>query len=361
MERRLVGFTAVLGLLVFVTTVAAPQGMATQKLAGPLRLLNWQGYGSDEKWAIEAFKKKFSVDIVHDYFNSEEELLTKLRTSPGTYDAVLPNSAYYLPAIKEGLIEPIDVNKISNYKDVSDRLRKMPELNQDGKVYGVPWTWGATAMAYNTKAIPQGIDSIQAYWDPRFKGKVGWWDDFLNSVQFAAIALGQDPNAPSDLKAVQRKLMALKGQIRTLWTSEDQFNKLFAANNFVLAVYWSGSTARARKVYKLPIAFVIPREGAIGWVDAWAIPKNAPHREAALAWINYMISPEFYVPWDTNVGAPAPSNDKSLKALPTDAFNRRVMGDPVVLKRLIFMKTISEEQRKEFIKVWEAVKASLAR
>jgi spermidine/putrescine transport system substrate-binding protein len=352
---------SVLALLVLIVGLILAPLAPPASSQGTLRLLNWKGYGSDEVWAIKTFEDRYHVKIVHDYFNSEDELLTKLRTSPGVYSAVLPNSAYYASAIQENLIQPIDTSQLKNYADIASPLKSMAELNNGGKVYGVPWTWGATAMAYNTQKVPGGIDSINAYWDPRFKTSVGWWDDFLNSIQFAAIALGQDPNSPSDLTAIKQKLQALRPQIKTFWTSEDQFNKLFASGQFTVGVYWSGSAARAGKRYNLPLRFVIPKEGAIGWVDAWAIPAKAPNAAMGLKWIDYMTSSEFYVPWDTKAGAPPSANLKAVAALPASAFNRKVMGDPTVAKRLIFMKNISDDQRKQYIKVWEEVKASFTR
>jgi spermidine/putrescine transport system substrate-binding protein len=355
---RLCSLLLALALGVGLMLVSVAQPALSQ---GTLRLLNWKGYGSDEAWAIKTFEDRYHVKITHDYFNSEDELLTKLRTSPGVYDAVLPNSAYYAAAIQEGLIQPIETSQLGNYANVSAPLKTMPELNGDGKVYGVPWTWGATSMVYNTQKVRGTVDSINAFWDPRFKGSVGWWDDFLNSIQFAAIALGQNPNKPSDLNAIKQKLLALRPQIKTFWTSEDQFNKLFASGQFAVGVYWSGSAARAGKRYKLPIRFVIPKEGAIGWVDAWAIPAKAPNAATALKWIDYMISPEFYVQWDTKAGAPPSANAKAIAALPADAFNRKVMGDPTVAKRLIFMKNITDEQRKQYVKTWEEVKAAFTR
>ena len=57
--------------------------------AGEIRVLNWQGYGTDEAFATEAFEKKTGVKVVHDYFTSEQEMLTKLRTNPGAYDVVV--------------------------------------------------------------------------------------------------------------------------------------------------------------------------------------------------------------------------------------------------------------------------------
>ena len=66
--------------------------------AGELRVLNWQGYGTDEEWAVKIFEERTGFKVVHDNFNSEQEMLTRLRTSPGAYDVVLINSAYPIVA-----------------------------------------------------------------------------------------------------------------------------------------------------------------------------------------------------------------------------------------------------------------------
>src|SRR5206468_8795326 len=114
--------------------------------AGEIKVLNWQGYGTDEKWALEMFEKKTGYKVVHDYFTSEQEMLTKLRTAPGTYDVVLMNSTYVPQAIKEGLVQPIDPAKITNYKDLTPALRDSPLFVSDGKHWAVSWVWGMTAM-----------------------------------------------------------------------------------------------------------------------------------------------------------------------------------------------------------------------
>lgn len=326
-------------------------------LPGPLHILNWQGYGSDEPWALEMFKEKYGVEIIHDYYNSNEELLTKLRTSPGTYDAVLIGNTWGWQAIEEGLLQPIDVGALSNYKDLSKKLVELPEMRRGDVIYGVPWNWGATGIAYNTEKITEEIDSMQVFWDPKYKGKIAWQDYFLDNVMFAAIALGQDPNKPSDLEAIKEKLIALIPQLKTFWASEGEFNKLFAAEEIWLGTYWSGSSARTAKM-GLPLKFVVPKEGAIGWIDSWAIPKDAPHYETALKWIDFMLSPEFYLEWDSKVGAPVPSNEKTVAGLPADSLNRSYLSQPDVLARLIFYVPLSKEENEKWVELWEEVKAS---
>ena len=120
-------------------------------------------------------------------------------------------------------------------------------------------------------------DTIEALWDPAHAGKVGWRDDALESIQMAALATGQDMNNPADIEKIKEKLTALKSQIKTFWSSEDEWNKYMAAGDYDIAVYWSGSAARSKKAMKLPVEFVVPKEGAIGWFDGLTIAKDAPN------------------------------------------------------------------------------------
>ncbi len=339
--------------------VATAESEATAPERFTLRVINWNGYGSDEPFVLEQFGKLYNVKIEHDYINSEEEILTKLRTSPATYDVILPNVAYLRIAMQEGLVEPIDVARLQNWEKLLPRFKDLPELRDEaGAVYGVPWVWGATAIAYNTEKFPNGIDSIQALWDPSNKGQVGIFDSFEDEIVFAGLALGdKTPYQPDDLQAVKQKLLELMDNVKTLWASEDEFNKLFANGDITLGNYWSGAAARAAKM-GLPMAFVVPPEGALGWIDTWAIPKDAPHKDIAYKWLDYMISSEFYLTWDNTAGAPAPTTQASLDALAEDHFNRAVMGNPEVLARLVFMETMSPETREEWNRLWEEVKAS---
>ncbi len=324
--------------------------------ADEIRVLNWKGYGTDEPFALEAFTEATGHTVVHDYFNSEQEMLTKLRTNPGAYDVVLINSAFTGQAKDEGLIQAIDVSDISHFADVAPNLASNEELVPGGQVYGVPWVWGLTSFAYNTNAMDEAPTSLAVFWDPEMKDKVGWRDDALESMHFAALATGQSINDIQDMAAVRAKLEALMPQIRTFWSSENDWNQFMAAGDFVIAPYWSGSVSRS--INKgLPVAFVVPEEGAIGWLDGLSIPTGSEHPEAARAFINYMIDPDFYVTWANEGGAPAPSNSKAADALPADAFNRVVLGDPEVVARVQFMAPVPEEKRQEYLALWQELKA----
>jgi spermidine/putrescine transport system substrate-binding protein len=328
-------------------------------MAGDVHVLNWKGYGADEPWAIEAFEKATGHKVINDFFNSEQEMLTKLRTNPGLYDVVMINAAFNDQAFAEGLIQPIDIAKIGNYADLGEEKAKSPMLNHDAKVYGVPWVWGLTSIAVNDKSFDKTPTSIQVMWDPAHKGRVVLRDDALEAIQFGAIASGQNINDIKDLDAAKAKLASLMPQIRTFWSAENDWNQMVAANQIDVGTYWSGSAGRAKKNFKLPVTFVVPEEGAVGWLDAFSIPKGSKNVEGAEAFINYMIDPAFYVEWDNKVGAPVSANTKAVAGLPADAFNRTVMGDPVVAARIQFQAPVSDADREKYLQIWQELKVNV--
>jgi len=332
---------------------------SAQSFAAEIRVLNWQGYGTDEAWALEMFKEKTGIDVVHDYFNSEQEMMTKMRTNPGAYDVVLINSAFTAQATKEGLIQAIDTSGMGNVGDLTPNMRNDPSLVQDGTTYGVAWVWGVTSFAVDTGDFSTLPDSIETLWDPSNAGRVGWRDDAVEAVQFAAIATGQNINNPSDFNAIRDKLRALKPQIRTFWSSEDEWNQFMSANEFDLATYWSGSASRSKTAFNLPVEFIIPKEGAIGWLDGLSIATGAPNPEGAKAFINFMIDPDFYVKWDTDVGAPASANAKANSMLPTTAFNRTAFQDPARLAKIQFMGPMDDGLREKMLELWQETKTYL--
>jgi spermidine/putrescine transport system substrate-binding protein len=338
--------------------VAASGFMPRQsRAATKITVLNWQGYGTDEAWAVKAFTEKTGIEVVHDYFSSEPEMLTKLRTNPGTYDVVLINSARTQQAAGEGLISAIDLSAVKNSAGLSPELKGHPNLQLDGKTYGVSWVWGITSLAV-VEGAPKP-DSYAALGDPSHKGRVALFDDAVTGVAIGALLTGQDMNNPKDLPAITEKLKGFKDNVKLLWSSEDQWNKSFAAKEFDLSVYWSGAAVRSKRNSKLPVEFVVPKEGGIGWLDSLCIPAGAPNPEAGLTFINYMIDPDFYVEWATKVGAPASANAAAMEKLPADDLNR-VIHKPEYLKTMTIQSALPDDRRESFNNLWQEVKAFYA-
>jgi spermidine/putrescine transport system substrate-binding protein len=320
-----------------------------------LVVVNWKDYGSDDAEVIKEFEKKYNVKVTHQYMASEEELLTKLRTGGvGKIDVILPNASILPVAIEEKLVEEIDTTKLENYKNIFEQFKTLPENSKDNKVYAVPWVWGSTGLAYNSEDIKENVDSIEILWDEKYKGKIAFRDDFNDAVMTAAIALGQDPNDPSDLNAIKEKLSEQKDLNRTYWKTGDEFSKLFAGKQISVGLMWSGQAA-AMKNNGEPIQYVIPKEGAIGWVDNWAIVKETKNKDIAMKFIDFMISSKFQENW-VKKGGPNPVNTEATKSLDAEFVKQMGINDETIAK-LHFISYHSDAEKKEWNEMWQEVKS----
>jgi spermidine/putrescine transport system substrate-binding protein len=332
--------------------------LATGASASEVHVLNWKGYGADEPFATKAFEEMTGDRVVNDFFNSEQEMLTKLRTNPGLYDVVMINAAFMRQALDESLVQPIITSKIENYNDLNAEQASSTMLNKDDKTYGVPWTWGLTTIAVNDKAFDTLPTSLKEMWKEEHKGRVTIRDDAVEAIQLGALATGQNINDIKDMAAVEQSLSDLLPNVRTFWSSENDWNQMVASNQIDLGTYWSGSAGRAQAQFNLPVSLAVPEEGAVGWLDSFAIPVGSDNVEGAEKFINYMISPEFYSEWDQTVGAPVSASQRALAALPEDSFNRKVMGSPEIAARVQFQQPISDAQRESYLQTWQKLKVN---
>ncbi|MDD4570454.1 MAG: extracellular solute-binding protein, partial [Tepidanaerobacteraceae bacterium] len=269
-------------------------------------------------------------------------------------DVILPNASILPVAVNEGLLEEINTNELENYADIFQKFRELPEGLKDDKVYAIPWVWGSTSIAYNTDMITDEINSIDVLWDEQYKGMIAFRDDFNDAVMSAAIALGQDPNNPSDLEAIKNKLKEQKPLNRTYWKTGDEWSKLFANNQIAVGLMWSGQAASMRQE-GAPIKFIVPKEGGIGWVDNWAIVKDAPNKDLAMKFIDYMISKEFQESW-VKQGGPAPVNSLAIEDLDEEFIQENCI-DLDTLEKLYFISYHGEDVKRTWNELWQEVKA----
>lgn len=325
-----------------------------------IHVMNWKGWGTDEAAAIEEFEKRTGAKVVHDYITSYPEVFTKLRTNPGAYDLVILNAAFVQQAAEEGLLVEIDTAKLENYQQIFEDMRTSPQMAVDGTVYGVPWIWGVTSVTYNTDTISEAPQSLEVLWDPKYQGRVCWRDDPEDSVRFAALALGQNPDEPEDLEAIAEKLKALKPQLKAFWKSEDEWRKLVAANECDLSIFWTSSANKAI-AQGVPVAYFVPDEGAIAFRDALVLPAGSQNAELAYQFLDYLISREFYQVWVTAGGAPVSANSAAVDDLPESSGTRTVLTTPENLKRINFKGPLTDEQRQAYLDLWQETKAYFAR
>lgn len=353
---RLLAGAAVIAVTLSVS--ACSGGLAGANTSKSLVVLNWKGYGSDQPWATAEFEKETGANVVHRYVSSETEMIELLRQSKGSIDVALPNFQFIGPAIRAGLIQPLDTSKLENFKDVYPQLLKIgePAITSNGKTYGIPWVWGYSAIFYNKNTITTPPTTVADLWDPKYKGKVGLADDPTLNVLLAALYLHEDPAHP-DLQKVTTALEALKANAGLITASTDELAKALASKTIEIGITAS-STVGSLTGQGLPVAITIPHEGGIGWGDNWTIATGTTKKDLAYKWINFMTSKSFETKWasDPNGGSSAPANQNAGDSL-SQAAHDRVGENPEVLDKLALQGPLPEEQLNAWINVWETVKA----
>ena len=346
--------------LLAVLACALLQG-SCQKKEESLSLLVWEGYADPA--FVRAFEEAHHCKVSASYMGTSDDLVAKLRGgSASNYDVISPSSDVATSIARTGLVEPLDLSKLPAYSQLSARLRDAPLVKMDGKTFGVPFMWGPNPLLYDTTAFLQAPDSWAIFWDPKYKGKISVWDD-LSTLYMAAQLLGYDKPDPAQLynlsdeqlAAVKQKLLALKPNVRKIWSTAGDLTNLFENHEVTAAMGWPLMTNQLRQA-NFPIGETIPKENTTGWIDHLMIVKASPHKELAYAFLEYMIEAQaqkkisdvtHYTP--ANPGAAQFMTEAEKKALHLDDPN-------AYMQRIYFWQDVP--RRPKYIEIWNEVKAA---
>src|SRR5512146_1342069 len=277
-------------VLLFLTLLLS----ACAKKEPTLNLLVWEGY-ADPSY-VHDFEQQYHCKVSASYMGSDDELVAKLRGgSASTYDVISPSSDVATMIATSGLAAPLDISRIPSYTQLSPQLTSMPLVKANGYVYGVPFTWGPNPLLYDTTVFKQPPDSWSVFWDPQFRNKLSVWDD-LSTLYMAAQVLGYDKPEPShlynlsdqELDAVKAKLLALKPNIRKIWSTGGELTNLFQNHEIIAAMGWPLMTNQLRKA-NFPIGEIIPRENTTGWIDHLMITAASDNKDLAYKFLEFMI------------------------------------------------------------------------
>src|ERR1700739_3715998 len=331
------------------------------KKTASLNLLVWEGYADPS--FVKGFEDQCKCKISASYMGSSDELVAKLRGgSASNYDVISPSSDVATMISSAGLAAPLDLSKIPSYSQLSPKLTSLPLVHVNGKVYGVPFTWGPNPLIYETSAFPLAPDSWNVMWDPKYRGKISVWDD-LSTVYMAAQILGYDkPDAgqlynlnDEELDAVKKKLLELKPNIRKMWSTGGELTNLFQNHEVVAAMGWPLMTNKLRKI-NFPVGETIPKENTTGWIDHLMITAGSENKDLAYEFLEYMIEAQTQKKV-TDVTGYTPANPQAARFMTPDEIKSLHLDDvDNYQKRLYFWQNVP--RRAKYNEIWNEVKAA---
>jgi putative spermidine/putrescine transport system substrate-binding protein len=275
--------------------VLAVFAMTQPSFAKELRILAWQGYADDD-W-VKAFETQYNVDVSVVFIGTDDEIWAKIKGSEGKdFDLFAVNTAQLQRYIDIGLVTPYDLDKIPNQKETLPRFRDLSKIKgvmRDGKLYAIPYAFDSIGIIYDTNKVKPAPTSMEALWDPKYQGKVLGYDNGEHNFSITALTMGiKDPfhlNEAQMAKA-KEKLVGLKRNVLSWYTTADEAMQLYRSNDVALIfANYGQQQVKMMKDAGLPIAYVNPKEGALAWLDTWAMTSGVRDKELAESWVNFVL------------------------------------------------------------------------
>jgi spermidine/putrescine transport system substrate-binding protein len=322
--------------------------------AGQLNLFIWSEYIDPQ--VVTDFEKRFDCKVVIDLYEDAESMLAKVQGGGvSLYDIVVPPDHMVPVMAKLNLLAPLNRTHISNLTNVDEQFLNAPY--DKGNRFTVPYQWGTVGLFVRTTKGKPTPDSWGALFDAKQQTGSFFLIDSVRDMVGAALKYkGYSLNSTDSKQLKEARDLILEAKQRSIG-----FEGSVGGKNKVL-----GKTARAAIVYSgegvrgmaedKETVYIIPKEGSQIWVDNLAILSQAPHKDLAEKFINYIL--------DGDVGARisnftqyATPNKLSLKRIKPEDLNNPSVYPPQELKRkLEFVEDLGGKTR-IYDELWTQIKS----
>jgi len=261
-----------------------------------LKVYGWEGRLAPGM--IEAFEKHSGIKVQYSSYASSEGVLND---AGADYDLLFP-SHFHLPALIDAQrLQPLDLQKLPNLKQVDPDLLAMLSSFDGKNRYAVPHLWGTVGLALN---VPKIVDTLSEMpedtWGLLFDTRnserlrqcgIGLLDAREETLSlllnYKGRAMGR--SSPRQIQQAGAELLALRSQAASF--GNNAYIEQLANGKLCIAIAWSGHALTAAGT-GAPLRFVIPREGALMFIDTIAIPSDAANVVAAHRFIDYLLGAE---------------------------------------------------------------------
>ncbi len=267
---------------------------AADEVDGDLNFYNWSEYIDPE--LITAFEEQYGVDVVEDFYDSNEAMLAKLQAG-SVYDLIVPSDYMVGIMIDSGLLAEVQKDAVPNIGNLAARFAD-PAYDPGG-VYSVAYQWGTTGLGVDLSVVGEDYEpSWGLVFDPdlvsTYPGGVTLLNDPRETMGAALKYLGYSLNSTSEeeLQEAADVITAVKDYI-IAFDSDDYETNLVNGEAAVTHGYSGNYFAAFDDVDGWDdYAYVIPEEGATVWIDNMAVPVSAEHPCTAHAFMNFLLDAE---------------------------------------------------------------------
>ncbi|RUU47790.1 extracellular solute-binding protein [Mesorhizobium sp. M6A.T.Ca.TU.002.02.2.1] len=253
---------------------------------GNLAIYAWADSISPEM--VAKFEKETGIKVTVDAFSSNEDLLTKLQAGSSGYDIVTPSQHFVKIMIDSGLLEDIGASSMAAYQQVLPEWQK-PWWDPTGN-HSIPLAFGNAGYTVNRDVYKGPVDSWKTYFEPpaELQGKIASLaqpDEVVSAAQ-NYLGIKYCSEDPQEMKRVLDLLQAQKPYVAAY--SSDNIENRIGGGEVGAHFWWDGNTMRVRRNDKANVEYAMPKEGLVGWLDSYVVPKGAANIDNAKKFIDFM-------------------------------------------------------------------------
>ena len=273
------------------TTAMALALMAGSAAAeGDLVIYHWFEYMPQE--LLDKFTAETGINVTMDTYDSNEAMLASLKAGGiGTYDVAVPGDYMVSIMINEGLLDTVGDGELANKGNISAAWAD-PSFDP-GRKHSIPYQWGSTSFSVDTDAFSGDINTTDILFNPpaELSGKINMLDSQGEVLAMAALHMGI-PQCSTDrdqLKALNDMLQDAKQH----WASfnSDTAKEVLVSGDATAGMIYDGFSAKAREE-KASITYAFPTQGYVVWMDNVVLLKDAPNRDNAIKFMDFLLEPE---------------------------------------------------------------------
>jgi len=288
----------------FLAACGSPNGTpAVQATGGALEdtlsIYTWGDYDSPD--ALEAFTSDFGPRIVLDSYGSNEEMIAKLVAAKGTsgYDIIVPTGVFIPQLIENGLLLKLNKSLIPNLEHVDPAyLGRVWDPNND---YSIVKAWGTTGFVYDKTVITRELKTWNDFLDAaknEASGSTSVLDDpvEITGIYYWANGIDWDTTDPAHIDAAEKFLLEELAPHISAFDSYPGGAAIPQATNALMQA-WNGDARLGIMESPDPDRWqwVLGSPATELWMDNWAVLSSAPHPEAAHAFLDFILDPDWAV------------------------------------------------------------------
>ncbi len=278
------------GLLGGISAMALVLSAGVAQAEGQLSIYNWFEYIPQE--LLDKFATEYDVEVTMDTYDSNEAMLAALKAGKlGEYDVAVPGDYMVEIMIKEGLLESFVPGEIPNFDNIDEQWMNVPF--DYGRAHSIPYQIGTTGFMVNRDDYDGDIDTLDMLFNPPqdVVGKINMFDSQGEVLALASMYLGI-PQCSTDQDQL-RELNAMLLDAKQNWASfgSDISKEVLVSGEAAVGMIYNGFGARAR-AENASLEYANPKEGIVLWMDNVVLLKDAPNRDNALNFMNFLLEPE---------------------------------------------------------------------